>query len=98
MKLDYTATRDQLESIYEDKTARRPRNTVWTKTIRPTLRAWGHALLKSMAGSGDPVIEERMSRDGKLTYEIYDPRSGDRVTCYSEREVRIWLEQRYYQS
>jgi hypothetical protein len=44
----------------------------------------------------EPQIEQKSDRDGNLYYRIYDPITRRYTFLASEREVRIWLENRYY--
>lgn len=97
MNPDHVTARNQLESLYNEKVAQRPRVTLWSKIIRPVVSDWGSAILKFLLGSHDPVISERVDKNGQGIYEIYDPITRDRMICHSEQEVRAWLEQRYYQ-
>ncbi len=52
-------------------------------------------LFRSMAPSGEPVIKTWRDRQGQMFYAVYDPTTGQRLTCSSEAEVRQWIEQRY---
>jgi hypothetical protein len=45
----------------------------------------------------EPKISQHQHRDGSSYWRIYDPITNQIVTLFSEREVRVWLEQRYYQ-
>ena len=58
---------------------------------------WGQTLLNFFAGSLEPRITTRQDRQGAVYYEVYDPIDRRRYTFVSERDVRVWLEERYYQ-
>jgi hypothetical protein len=44
----------------------------------------------------EPQIEQKSDRYGSLYYQIYDPITRRYTFLASEREVRIWLENRYH--
>ena len=67
-------------------------------SIRQGLAALGHYLQDWLVNSHEPLIKERCDRQGNRYWQVYDPTTQDFRYCESENEVRIWLEQRYYQS
>ena len=67
------------------------------KTLGQGLAALGRRMQKKLVGSHEPVIEERRDRTGALYWRVYDPITQDRKFFYSEDDVRVWLDQRYYQ-
>jgi hypothetical protein len=73
-----------------------PAPTVWTLTQRRIIR-WSQALVKSFLGSREPQITRKVDLDGHGYYVVFDPVDQRRYTFGSEQEVRIWLDQRYYQ-
>jgi hypothetical protein len=44
----------------------------------------------------EPKIYWKRDRQGNSYYEVYDPLTRQRQNLASVREVRAWLEQRYY--
>lgn len=58
----------------------------------------GAALLRYFAGSKEPriAVKRDLYGDGSF-YEVYDPVDGLYHIFATEQEVRVWLEQRYYQ-
>jgi len=62
--------------------------------LQPLLRN----LLNVLAGVETVQIEQRRDRTGSPYWLAYDPHTRTRHRFTSEREVRIWLEQRYHQS
>jgi hypothetical protein len=48
------------------------------------------------AGSNEPQLWTTKDRDGNISWHAYDPVSGHSISQNSEDEMRIWLEQRYY--
>ena len=59
--------------------------------------AFWQSLLKLLLGSSEPIIEKQLDNNGQTTYSIYDPITQQQVSGLAEAEVRVWLEQRYYQ-
>ncbi|HBR00157.1 MULTISPECIES: hypothetical protein [Roseofilum] len=47
--------------------------------------------------SDEPRITEKKDRDGNWIYHVYDPLSHQHLMFDSEQEVRVWLEERYYE-
>ena len=47
---------------------------------------------------GEPKVNFRRDSRGNSYFRVYDPISGRYCNFTSEKEVRIWLEERYYQS
>ncbi len=68
----------------------------WAATKKRLSQA-GQSLLRSLAGSREPRITVRRDRQGNPYFVAYDPVDGQQQTFASEAEVRIWLDQRYYQ-
>lgn len=58
---------------------------------------WGHTLFRYFLGSQEPRIVTKVDRDGQPIYEVYDPIDRRHHTFSSEHDVRVWLEERYYQ-
>ncbi|ABB57754.1 hypothetical protein [Synechococcus elongatus] len=50
----------------------------------------------SILTTSEPKVSRKYDRAGNLYFVVDDPKSGQRLSLGSEREVRIWLEQRYY--
>jgi hypothetical protein len=44
----------------------------------------------------EPKIYHRRDRQGHSYLEVHDPKTGQSATFNTAREVRIWLEERYY--
>lgn len=62
------------------------------------IRQYLGSCFESVLVTAEPKIFQKCDRAGNLYFVVYDPKSGQRLTLGSEREVRIWLEQRYYQT
>lgn len=58
----------------------------------------GQNVLRYFVGSQEPRITAQRDRGGYiLNYKVYDPVSQSHYTFDSEQELRVWLDQRYYQ-
>ena len=44
----------------------------------------------------EPKISQKCDRKGNIYWQIYDPVTRQYTSFASEKEVRIWLEKRYY--
>ena len=58
-----------------------------------TLKKIGHYLI---ANRIEPHVKQKCDRSGNFYWQIYDPISGSYLFFNSEREVRAWLDTRYY--
>ncbi|WP_204102462.1 MULTISPECIES: hypothetical protein [Spirulina sp. CCY15215] len=65
--------------------------------VKKKLAGFGKSFLNFLSGSMQPRITEGRDRQGNLYFRVYDPCDHSRHTFASEMEVRVWLEQRYYQ-
>ena len=54
-------------------------------------------LCKFLVAGNELEIWQSRDRHGNLLWNVHDPRSGRSAQLDSEQEVRIWLEERYYQ-
>lgn len=59
-------------------------------------RIW-NLLLSAFSGSSEPKIYQRHDRHGNIYFKVYDPVTHQIGTFNTEQEVRVWLDQRYYQ-
>lgn len=68
-----------------------------TPTWQQRLSNVGNYLLNLFTGdSNGPIITENPNAKGAGRWSVYDPFSQTQHQFDSEEEVRIWLEQRYY--
>ncbi|MFE4106894.1 hypothetical protein [Almyronema epifaneia] len=66
--------------------------------MAPLARTLATQLLNWLAANDQPQINERYcSKQGRY-WEVYDPITQSRQTFDSEQALRVWLEQRYYES
>lgn len=54
-------------------------------------------VLTGLSPAQQPQIRSRQNRQGETVWTVYDPASRVNQQFDSEQEVRIWLEQRYYE-
>lgn len=52
--------------------------------------------LDSTSNYQEPKINQKCDRQGNIYWQIYDPVTRQYASFASEKEVRIWLEKRYY--
>lgn len=52
-------------------------------------------LVDVLTSGSEPRIWERHDRTGKPYWYIYDPATHESVHCFSQAEIRTWLENRY---
>jgi hypothetical protein len=52
--------------------------------------------IQALVGNQEPQIFHRRDRQGYSYLEVYDPTSGKTHSFNTTQEVRVWLEQRYY--
>ncbi|GAB4237220.1 MAG: hypothetical protein Kow00121_64350 [Elainellaceae cyanobacterium] len=62
----------------------------------PSLEQLWNLLLDTFAKGSEPRIYQKRDRYGKVFFQVYDPISGRSSTLDSEQQVRMWLDQRYY--
>jgi hypothetical protein len=71
---------------------------VSTKALRMAHRKlplW-QRLLTLLSGKTEPKIWRKRDRAGNWYFRVFDPVTNLSSTFSSEQEVRVWLEQRYY--
>lgn len=57
---------------------------------------WLWTLLFSPGGTCQaPRVYRKSDRAGKVHFEMYDPATGLHLTFASEKEMRLWLDQRF---
>lgn len=57
---------------------------------------WQH-LIAALSNGHEPQIWVSSDRAGTTWWHGYDPLTGRSVTRSSEAEMRVWVEERYYQ-
>ena len=67
--------------------------------IQARLGRLGRSLLNYFCGATDPRISVRPSGNGRSSdqYRVFDPLTRQHLSFQTERELRVWLDQRYYQ-
>lgn len=69
---------------------------IWAGT-KQHLSAVGTALLTYLCGSADLRVTVKRNYRGNTRFVAYDPVTQQRHTFSSEQELRVWVDQRYYQ-
>jgi len=57
---------------------------------------WG-AIASFLSVSYEPHLWKTTDSTGQVTWNAYDPKTGRSAQYLSEHEMRVWLEERYYQ-
>ncbi|MCU0565192.1 MAG: hypothetical protein MUF49_01160 [Oculatellaceae cyanobacterium Prado106] len=65
----------------------------WRVRLTQQIQAW----VEKLSRGSEPRIEHGRDRQGHSYLKVYDPLTGKTAYFQSSQEVRIWLEQRYYQ-
>jgi hypothetical protein len=85
--------RERLEVIFsqsEEKRVKNPKSFSALKTI------WQH-FSTILTKSNELRVWQRTDRFGNTWWNAYDPATGRSTSVTSESEMRIWIEERYYQ-
>ncbi|PSN12682.1 hypothetical protein C7293_19195 [filamentous cyanobacterium CCT1] len=69
---------------------------VWAKA-KAQLRPMASQLVAYLCGSNSLRVTVKRNRQGQSAFVVYDPVSQQRHTFSSEQELRVWIDQRYYQ-
>ncbi|GAA6615996.1 hypothetical protein [Scytonema sp. NUACC26] len=59
------------------------------------LQSCWQGLINFLIPSEEPQVRQRVTRQGDIYWEVYDPATGKYFTSGSEIEMRIWIEQLY---
>jgi hypothetical protein len=85
--------RQRLERVYqlEGDIQSRP------SKVRETLQSVAIALLNFFTQNrNEPQVHVRFNAAGEPIWHIYDPHTEQTTLCFSEPDVRAWLESRYH--
>ena len=93
--MNYTnySDREKLETLFKQSEAKAVEKTNLFLVINSL---WEHIVL-SLTKEQEPKIWQSCDRSGKLWWHGYDPVTGRSICRDSEAEMRIWIEERYYQ-
>jgi hypothetical protein len=61
------------------------------------LKKIGNYLLTALTEEPNLHIRQQEHRLGNTSWTVYDPQTGQSTQCSSEEDVRIWIDERYYQ-
>ncbi|MGD1927386.1 MAG: hypothetical protein ACFB12_00640 [Leptolyngbyaceae cyanobacterium] len=90
-RLELISPEQEQAPLIDSETARGAHQSRWSQL--------GRAIVNYLVGAQaqDPTIWTKRDREGHLYYEAYDPVTRTRHHFDSERAVRVWLDERYYQ-
>ena len=71
------------------------KNKVIVNAIANVLKNIKHGLV---VDRNEPDVRQKQDRYGNLYWQVYDYKNNKFLTFGSDKEVRIWLEQRYYRT
>jgi len=63
---------------------------------RPLHQLWEH-FVTYLTRPPEPKVRKKSNRRGEIWWDVYDPYTNLKASFTSESEVRMWLDQRYYQ-
>lgn len=86
--------RARLELLYQKTEAKSVKQL---KKIPFLSHLWQN-LFAALTKPQEPQIWQGYDRQGNLWWHGYDPITGRSICRDSEKEMRIWIEERYYQS
>ncbi|MEO1297730.1 MAG: hypothetical protein AAFW75_18510, partial [Cyanobacteria bacterium J06636_16] len=83
-----------------ETSTREPSRLLWPRVwhaLKAYLQGTGRSLVAFLCGSHELHIATKRDREGNDYFVAYDPVTQTRLTFTSERELRVWLDKRYYQ-
>ena len=88
------------QGIYSNKAEVFPQKRLLNQSAKAAIKSFLFSSWQQFSSIFTPQNEPRVwqtKRDGKTIWHGYDPSTGRKATCFSEKEMLIWLEERYYQ-
>ena len=83
--------RQQLESLYQ----RSPSIPAHVRLLQLSQQVGQWFVRELTRDRTEPRISQDFDGHGRIFWRVYDPLTRRRDICWSEREVRLWLERRY---
>lgn len=80
------------------KTSSLSAQTPKSRFLFTTLKAIWRYSIRSLVGNNELQVLQKTDRYGMSYWRTYDPASGRSTVLGSQAEMRMWIEQRYYQS
>ncbi|MBW4466419.1 MAG: hypothetical protein KME07_13425 [Pegethrix bostrychoides GSE-TBD4-15B] len=74
------------------------RSTKQSTNASARLRHIWQSLLSYLSNSNELRVWKASNVDGQPVWKAYDPTTESRVEFVSELDLRVWLEERYYQT
>lgn len=75
-----------------ETTPRKLKQTVGSRLVSAV-----HQLFITLTKEPELRVWQTRDRRGQISWNAYDPKSGQSVRLASEAEMKMWIEQRYYQ-
>lgn len=89
----HCSNRERLEALFNKSEQYHTKKPSFSSILK---NIW-QQFLGAMARGNEPRVWQRRDRTGKTWWHGYDPVSGRSTCLASEAEMRMWLEERYYQ-
>lgn len=84
--------RERLEVIYSKSEHKQVKESKFFSTLK---KIW--LLLFTALTDSNELQVWQTSDSGKTCWNAYDPATGRSLSLASENELRVWIEERYYQ-
>ena len=88
----YDLKREELERIFHQQ----PKSTVNKLAFSSKISRLLQQMVASLTKAPEPRIDIVKDSFGKTVWYVHDPITGQSAHLYSETEVRLWIEKRYY--
>lgn len=69
-----------------------------TSTLYAMFKLIWRRLFRALITSNELQVWRKIDRHGHTYWQAHDPTTGKSTCLGSEAEMRVWIEQRYYQS
>ena len=86
-RYDLERQRQRLESLVQPQPA---------SPLIKALQRFGQTLVTFLTNGQSPYIQQQW-QNGGLVWRVYDPVTQQTQRFYSEDDLRLWLETRYYE-
>lgn len=75
-----------------------PQQQNQSQAIPRAIYQWWENFVAELTRPPEPKVRQKSNRRGEIWWEVYDPYTNLTARFASELEVRMWLDQRHYQS
>lgn len=77
-------------------TATSAREKIWQRVINRVVAAIKEYLVMGLMNGSEPRISQKRDRYGNPFWQVYDPVTDCSDSFSSERDVMVWIEERYH--